>query len=73
MKTLSEKREELCKTFAKHNVKNSHIKDLFLKKRKIHDMKTRKGEKYKVTMANTERLKHSTVPYLQRLLNQNDL
>ena len=32
-------------------------------------MQTRNQEKYKILHANTERLKNSTVPYIQRMLN----
>ena len=33
-------------------------------------MKTKKYEKFKVKFANTERLKKSAIPQIQRLLNQ---
>ena len=50
-----------------------------LKKGKLNDLfplinkniNTRPHEKFYVTRAKTERLAKSTVPYLQRLLNQN--
>ena len=36
-----------------------------------HSMKMREGEKYFVQHAKTERLRKSAIPYMQRLLNQN--
>ena len=35
-------------------------------------MSLRKPEKYKVTQTNTERFKNSSIPYMQKLLNQID-
>ena len=35
-----------------------------------HAMKTRMNEQFEFIHANTERLKKSTVPYIQRMLNQ---
>ena len=32
-------------------------------------MKTRVKEEYKITMANTERYKNSSIPFMQRLRN----
>ena len=42
---------------------------MFEKRQKTHIMVTRKEESYVVNHANTERLKKSAVPYLQRILN----
>ena len=38
--------------------------------KKMHQMNTRKIEKYYVNHAHTERLQKSAVPYMQRLLNE---
>ena len=43
--------------WAKTSIENRTTKDLFQLNSKPHEMTTRKIEKYKVTMANTERLK----------------
>ena len=65
LKTLNERRVQLCRAFAKKCVKNGS--DLFpLNSKKNH---TRNHEKYFVTNAKTSRLAKSAVPYLQRLLN----
>ena len=46
--------------------------DIFKKTEKIHRMITRNEEIYEVKYAKTERLKKSTIPYLQRLLNSDE-
>ena len=60
---LFDRREKLCLTFAKKCVTNELTSDLFPLDN------TRNKNKYKETKANTDRLKKSAVPYLQRLLN----
>ena len=45
---------------------------LFEHKEKIHEMTLRKTEIFKVNTANTERYRNSTVPYMQRLLNEHE-
>ena len=65
---LSSRREKLCLRFALNCSENPLTKELFPLNQKSH-METRKSEKYQVFHANTERLRNSTVPYLQRLLN----
>ena len=66
--------ETLCLRFAKSCVKNSQTKHMFPENhnRKVYDIKTRHKEKYLVTHANTERLQSSAIPYMQRLLNNED-
>ena len=68
LSTLAKRREKLCLKFAKQCAENPLTKDLFPLCENTH-MTTRSGQKYKVVYANTERLKNSPVPYLQRLLN----
>ena len=60
---LSDMREKLSLKFAQNCTRNELVNDLF----PLNNMRNR--EKYKVTFANTDRLKNSAVPYLQRLLN----
>ena len=45
------------------------MKKMFPLKDKHHDMQTRQPEKYVVQHANTERLKKSSIIYMQNLLN----
>ena len=63
--SLGDRRKQLSLTFAKKCVKNND--DLF--PLNVKTVNTRQHEKYFVTPSRTERLAKSTVPYLQRLLN----
>ena len=67
LQTLSERREKLCESFAKKCVKNESIK--FHTIDKTEYMNTRNTDKYIVQHCNTERLKKSAIPHMQRLLN----
>ena len=67
---LSDRREKLSLKFAKNCVKNELTSDLFPLNHS-GAMSTKFREKFRVTFANTSRLKDSAVPYLQRLLNSN--
>ena len=72
--SLKDRREELCKRFAKNCVEsdNDRVNSIFKLKTKNHSMKTRKRQKFKIDFAKTERLKTSAVTHMQRLINQND-
>ena len=70
MDSLEEQRQILCLKFAKKNgIKNNNLNDLFPENDKIHKMKTRAVEKYKVQHANTERFKKSSIIAMQKMLN----
>ena len=71
--TLHHRREKLSLKFATNCIENPKTKKLFPLRKKKHKFKTRKAEKYKVLFAKTKRLADSTVPYLQRLLNKENL
>ena len=64
METLKERRLNLCL--------NEKTENMFPEANKIHQMETRKPEKYQVQHANTQRLNKSAVIYMQRLLNENE-
>ena len=51
------------------SVKNDKMKHLFQQNNKIHIMKTRNTETYQVTHAKKKSLKRSSIPYMQKLLN----
>ena len=68
--TLSNRREHLCLEFAKKCVKNPKLNHMFPLNCKYHEMTTRDQEKYMVHFANTERLKNSSIIYMQNLLNE---
>ena len=69
LESLDERRGLLSLKFAKNCLKNSNFSKLFPLKKMNHAMKVRNPDKYVVTNANTERLKRSTIPFLQRQLN----
>ena len=69
IETLTERRLQLIKAYGKKCLQLEQTRDLFSLNDKDHEMTTRKTEKYKVIHANTERLRNSTVPYIQRVLN----
>ena len=70
IETLSERRNTLCKNFAKETTKHEKLTNMFPKSEVIPYMKTRKQETFKVNMALTERYKSSAIPQMQRLLNE---
>ena len=69
--TLTERREQLCLTFAQKCAKHPKLKEMFPLNDKKHDKQIRKTEKYRVQHANTDRLKFSSFIYMQNLLNKN--
>merc|ERR1712208_58434 len=75
LESLKERREKLCKTFAIKCVKseNPRVNNIFSKRKTKHGMDLRKDEKYEIKFANTNRLKDSSVPYMQRILNTENL
>ena len=60
------------KTFCQQVSSRDQTKEIFPINKNIPNMKTRNHEKFQILHANTERLKNSTVPYIQRILNQNE-
>ena len=72
METLFERRNNLCLKFSIKCTKNEKLKKMFPIVKKIHPMKKRIENKFKVHHANTERLKKSAIIYMQNLLNQNE-
>ena len=64
---LSDRRTQLCKTFAIKCTKNRKTGDMFPLNK--NPSKIRNPEKYEVTYANTDRLAKSAIPYMQKLLN----
>ena len=70
--SLKDRREDLCYKFAKKCTKSDKSKRMFPLRIKEHHMETREEEKYIVQHANTERLKKSSIPYMQKLLNKHE-
>ena len=72
LETLFKRREKLLYSFGKKSIHIEKTKHLFTRKKTIHEMNIRRPELYEVIHANTERLRNSTVPYIQRLLNKKE-
>ena len=69
---LDKRREKLCLAFAKKCLKAEKVKEFF-PVNEIKSIQTRNFERFKVNPFNTERYKKSSIPYLQSLLNKDDL
>ena len=67
--SLDERRENLCRNFARKCLKNNKAKHMFPTNENQHGMKTRNYEEFKVQHANTGRLQKSPLIYMQNLLN----
>ncbi len=72
MESLDERREQLILKFAKKCLNNDNYSKLFPLNKLKHGMCMRYPLKYSVKRANTERLKRSSIPYMQNLLNTDD-
>ena len=67
--TLEIRRQKLNLKFAKGCLKIDKLSSMFPLNLNHHNMDKRSYEKYKVNNAKTERYKQSSIPYMQRLLN----
>ena len=67
LQDLSDRRQNLCKDFATKAARNQSLG--FSRHTKSHPMNTRNQSIYEVSHCNTERLLHSAIPQMQRLLN----
>ena len=73
LETLSKRREILCLRFAKKSLKLQNFHKMFpLNNISMHCMKMRKQRKFLENYAKTDRYRKSAIPYMQRLLNQED-
>ena len=72
LKSLYERRNELCLRFAKSCVKNELTKSMFpLNKASDRcSIPTRHREKYEVTHCKTKRLQNSAIPYMQNVKSE---
>ena len=73
LETLEKRRETLCLKFAKNCLKNEKLKDMFPLKKSKHKMKKRNENKYEMKKNRTKRLKMSALPYMRKLLNDENL
>ena len=70
LENLQERRKMLALRFGNNCKINEKTKTLFPLRKKIHKFKTRKEERFEIFKTKSKRLQVSTVPYLQRLLNE---
>ena len=70
LENLKDRRENLCKNFAKKCLRNKKVMSMFPlnKSKKI----LRNQNKYSVKFANTERYRKSAVLFMQNLLNEDE-
>ena len=66
---LFKRRKQLCLTFAKKTISNPKMNHMFPVRKEERFQKRRYTEFYTVKKSNTERLKRSAIPYMQKLLN----
>ena len=69
IESLEDSREMLSLKFAKKCLNNANYSKVFPLNKLNHGMSLRNPMKYAVKKANTERLKRSSIPYKQNLLN----
>ena len=70
LEKLSERRKLLTTKYAKRNIGNGTMLDLFPIKTKQHNMELRNIKQYKVLKCNTERLRRSSIVKMQVQLNE---
>ena len=68
--TLADRREKISLKFAQDGIKFDTFNDILKKKEKNLQCETRYQNEFEIQFANTERLKKSSVIYLQNLLNE---
>ena len=69
LEKLQVRRLELCLRFAKKCLKNEKTATMFPLNRN-YNSRVRSSEKYEVNFAHNNRLRDSSIPFLQRLLNE---
>ena len=70
LQSLKERRNALCLKFAQKCLMVPKLKEMFPRNQQNHDMGKRRVESFQVKRALTERLRRSAIPYMQRLLNE---
>ena len=69
IESLYDRRESLCLKFAKKGLKLELFKKLFPVQKTLHVMEKRSSEKFTVNSARTKRYFKSSIPSMQRMLN----
>ena len=71
--SLNDRRRKMCLIFAKKSLKNEKVKNMFTTNKSKHHMKTRKSKKFHEQISKTKRFYKSAIPYMTRLLNEENL
>ena len=69
---VKKRQNALCLKFAQKCLLVPKLKKRFPRNHQNHDMGKRRVESFQVKRALTERLRRSAIPYMQRLLNENE-
>ena len=72
LQSLDERRDVISLKFAKNCLNNLNFSKLFPKNQLKHEMRKRNSYKYAVKKTNTERLRRSSIPHMQKLLNKDN-
>ena len=73
LQSLEKRRKMLCLKFAKKCLRSKKLKNLFPINKQKHNMITRKKRKYETRKMKTNRLERSAIPYMTKLLNNEEL
>ena len=73
IKSLEDRREELCLKFAKNCLRVDKFKRFFPLYKKDHCMTMRESEKFALEKYGSVRYRDSALPYMKRLLNKYQL
>ena len=65
-------REKFCLKFAKNCIRNPKLNHFFPLNKNVKKV-LRKTNKYKINFAKTERYMNSTIPSLQRMINNHEI
>ena len=72
LQSLKERREDLCFKFAKKCLQVPKFEKMFPRSHRDHDMDKRRSERFIVNRGLTERMRKSSIPHMQRLLNKHE-
>ena len=72
LQSLNMRRKDLCFRFAKNCLKNDKVKNMFPKNLSKHKMIKRKTKKFRTVLARTRRYQKSAIPYMLKLLNNDE-
>ena len=72
LQSLEQRRKMLCLRFAKKCLRNEKLKNMFPKSKQKHKMIKRNTRKYLTRKNRTNRMEKSAIPYMTKLLNDEE-